>query len=191
MRLCVAKVEAKENPAKPETVCALLGDTPALEAIADDCVEAAVAQATGRKRVSVTSNTTAANFGVANGALDGDTICQQHADAAGLVGAWKAWLSDSTTSPSTRLRALERPFRAGRRHAHRQWLVGPHRRGPSESDRPRRERRPGPCLRGDSRRPFHERLDRHDLRRQPTGHLVRARIARCRRDLPNHQPPPA
>ena len=59
--------------------------------------------------MSVTSNTTAANFGVANGALDGVTIRQQHVDAAGLVGAWQAWLSDSTTSPSTRLRALERP----------------------------------------------------------------------------------
>ena len=32
----------------------------------------------------------------------GDALCQSHADTAGLTGVYKAWLSDSSSSPSSR-----------------------------------------------------------------------------------------
>ena len=45
------------------------------------------------------------------GGLDGaDTICQDLADAAGLPGAYLAWLSDDTGSPSTRFTRATAPY---------------------------------------------------------------------------------
>jgi hypothetical protein len=45
------------------------------------------------------------------GGLDGaDQICQAEADEAGLPGTYKAWLSDSTGSPSTRFNQVEVPY---------------------------------------------------------------------------------
>ncbi len=43
-------------------------------------------------RVFVTSSKYASTFG---GVTDANTICQSHADTAGLGGTWMAWMSDS------------------------------------------------------------------------------------------------
>jgi hypothetical protein len=49
-----------------------------------------------------------------NGNLGGlpgaDKTCQARANAAGLPGTYKAWLSDSTQSPSTRFTQSTRPY---------------------------------------------------------------------------------
>jgi hypothetical protein len=50
-------------------------------------------------RVFITSSGFAADFG---GALGGDAACQSVADDAGLGGTFRAWLSDSTTTPLAR-----------------------------------------------------------------------------------------
>jgi hypothetical protein len=50
-------------------------------------------------RVFVTSTEHTGNLGGLSGA---DTICRQRAQAAGLPGTYKAWLSDGTDSPITR-----------------------------------------------------------------------------------------
>ena len=62
------------------------------------------------KLVFVTSQIYSATFGATNGALDGDVLCQQHADAAGLDGTFMAWLADSTTSPATRFVQSTNPY---------------------------------------------------------------------------------
>ena len=51
------------------------------------------------KFVFITSTTYNGNLGGLSGA---DAKCQARADTAGLGGAWKAWLSDSLESPSSR-----------------------------------------------------------------------------------------
>ncbi len=55
----------------------------------------------GACRVFVTSTTHNGNLG---GLVGADAICQNLATAAGLPGSYRAWLSDSTDSPSTRFR---------------------------------------------------------------------------------------
>ncbi len=109
---CIAKLEAKQILGKPETVCTVTGDVTTLESAVDDFVASAIDLVTGVKRVFVTSSVVAADFAsVSNdGALAGDTICQQHADAAGLGGSWKAWLSDQATSPSVRFTHSNGPY---------------------------------------------------------------------------------
>jgi hypothetical protein len=52
----------------------------------------------------VASQTYGADFGGLAGA---DSVCQTHADAAGLEGTFLAWLSDSTGSPSSRFTQSE------------------------------------------------------------------------------------
>lgn len=52
------------------------------------------------RRVFITSTTYNGNLG---GLAGGDQKCQTRADAAGLSGTWKAWLSDDNTSVSDRL----------------------------------------------------------------------------------------
>ncbi|HEY4187068.1 MAG TPA: hypothetical protein VGP07_18475 [Polyangia bacterium] len=49
-----------------------------------------------------------ANFG---GALAADGKCQTFANLAGLGGAWRAWVSDATTSPATRYLMSGIPYR--------------------------------------------------------------------------------
>ena len=44
------------------------------------------------------------------GLLGADATCQARANAAGLPGTYKAWLSDSTQSPSTRFTQSTRPY---------------------------------------------------------------------------------
>ena len=51
------------------------------------------------KRVFVTGTTFTANLG---GVVGADAKCQTAADVAGLVGSFRAWLSDTSSSPSTR-----------------------------------------------------------------------------------------
>jgi len=41
---------------------------------------------------------------------DADALCQQHATAAGFAGSFKAWLSDETSSPSTRFTRSAGPY---------------------------------------------------------------------------------
>lgn len=53
----------------------------------------------GNKIVFATSIAYTGNLGGLSGA---DSKCQAHADAAGLPGVYRAWLSDSTQSPSSR-----------------------------------------------------------------------------------------
>ena len=63
-------------------------------------------------RVFVTSSTYTGDLKTAGHAIDplvdtglkgGDAICQSRADAAGLGGTWKAWLSDNSISAASRL----------------------------------------------------------------------------------------
>jgi hypothetical protein len=49
--------------------------------------------------------------GVLGGLAGADAICQTLASQAGLPGAYKAWLSDSTASPSTRFVRSRGPYR--------------------------------------------------------------------------------
>src|SRR3989344_6210456 len=51
------------------------------------------------RRVFLTSNSYTGNLG---GLIGADAKCQSRADLANLGGTWKAWLSDSTGSPSSR-----------------------------------------------------------------------------------------
>lgn len=60
-----------------------------------------------RYRVFVTSTTYDGNLGGLEGA---DAKCQVQADAAGLSGTFKAWLSDGTGSPSTRFTRSATPY---------------------------------------------------------------------------------
>lgn len=66
----------------------------------DACIAEITQPSLSPKRVFVTSTTYSGNLGGLTGA---DSKCQERADAVSLGGAWKAWLSDSTTSASSRL----------------------------------------------------------------------------------------
>ncbi len=85
--------------------CSLLIDTSDLtetDAAADDRVDGSSQggdASTASKIVFVTSVTTTGAFG---GLSAADALCQLLADNALLPGDYKAWLSDSTGSPSTR-----------------------------------------------------------------------------------------
>lgn len=59
------------------------------------------------KIVFVTSSTQRANFG---GLAGGDAICNNLAGQIGLPGTYLAWLSDSTSSPSTRFTRSTLPY---------------------------------------------------------------------------------
>ncbi len=59
------------------------------------------------RRVFVTSSTFKGDLGGLAGA---DDICQTLADREGLPGTYKAWLSDSTASPSTRFLLSPAPY---------------------------------------------------------------------------------
>jgi hypothetical protein len=59
------------------------------------------------KRVFMTSTTYTANFGGVTGA---DNQCQLRANAASLGGSWKAWISQSGNSPSTRFTQYSGPY---------------------------------------------------------------------------------
>jgi hypothetical protein len=59
------------------------------------------------KLVFVTSRVYSANLGGLSGA---DAKCQAHAEAAGLPGVYKAWLSDSTTFAADRFTHAEVPY---------------------------------------------------------------------------------
>ncbi|MFN7938768.1 MAG: DUF1554 domain-containing protein [Bryobacteraceae bacterium] len=60
------------------------------------------------KLVFATSSMVAGNFG---GLAAADTICNNEAAAAGRVGTFKAWLSDSLQSPSMRMTQSAVPYR--------------------------------------------------------------------------------
>ena len=60
------------------------------------------------KNVFVTSQSHNGDFGGLSGA---DSFCQSLAMTAGLSGTYKAWLSDSTGSPSTRFAQASVPYR--------------------------------------------------------------------------------
>jgi hypothetical protein len=59
------------------------------------------------KRVFVTSTTTSGAIG---GLLAADSFCQARANAAALPGAYMAWLSDATDSPSRRMTRHSGPY---------------------------------------------------------------------------------
>lgn len=59
------------------------------------------------RRVFVTSQQYAPNFG---GVAGGDAICTTVATGVGLGGTWAAWLSDSTSSASSRLEHSSIPY---------------------------------------------------------------------------------
>lgn len=59
------------------------------------------------RRVFLTSGTYPATLGGLTGA---DTKCRMHAEEAGLPGTYKAWLSDSTQSPTTRFLHSASPY---------------------------------------------------------------------------------
>ncbi len=60
------------------------------------------------KRVFITSTTYTGNVGGVSGA---DNICQTRANTANLGGTWRAWISDSSSSPSTRFVRSSRGYR--------------------------------------------------------------------------------
>lgn len=60
-----------------------------------------------KKQIFVTSQSYSGDLGGLSGA---DSKCQQLASTAGLKGIFKAWLSDSTTSASSRLTHSELPY---------------------------------------------------------------------------------
>ena len=60
------------------------------------------------RRVFVSSSAVTPDFG---GALGADGKCQTFANLAGLGGSWRAWVSDSTTSPSQRFSLAGVPYR--------------------------------------------------------------------------------
>ncbi len=60
------------------------------------------------KRVFVTSESYSGNLGGLDGA---DAKCQARADAANLPGTYRAWVSDSTGSPSTRFTQSAIPYK--------------------------------------------------------------------------------
>ena len=62
----------------------------------------------GPCRVFVTENQYGGSIGGLTGA---DAICQQTAEARSLSGTYKAWLSDSTTSPKTRFVHSTGPYK--------------------------------------------------------------------------------
>ncbi len=59
------------------------------------------------KTVFVTSSLDDGDLG---GLVGADAKCQAMADTAGLSGTYKAWLSDSTSSPSTRFTHSQTPY---------------------------------------------------------------------------------
>lgn len=61
----------------------------------------------GRCFAFLTSSAHSANLG---GLAGGDSICNQRARAAGLPGRYKAWLSDSVSSPATRFTHNPGPY---------------------------------------------------------------------------------
>lgn len=64
------------------------------------------------RRVFVSSVTIAANFAAPTSLATSaaDRLCKSFADAAGLGGQWKAWLSDSTSSPAARFEKSPAPY---------------------------------------------------------------------------------
>jgi hypothetical protein len=62
------------------------------------------------KRVFVSSQVPVPS-GKLGGALAMDTFCQTTADAKRFGGTWKAWISDTTTSPSARFSKATVPYR--------------------------------------------------------------------------------
>ena len=76
------------------------------ECASDSCD---VAKKLCSKRAFVTSTTFAG--GALGGLTGADAKCQARAVAAGLPGTYKAWLSDSTGSPSTRFAKAPVPYR--------------------------------------------------------------------------------
>jgi len=103
----------------------IIDRAPDTDALSDDCakpeVETEVVALTllAAKTVFVTSSrfngdlfTAAVNLGLApsDGLDAGDKICQKLADNAILAGTYRAWLSDSTGSPSTRFVQATVPY---------------------------------------------------------------------------------
>ena len=76
------------------------GDTPPVFQDDDGCE-------TAWRRVFVTSQFILPNFGGTSG---GDMLCQGFADQQTLGGTWFAWLSDSTSSPSTHFIQSKVPY---------------------------------------------------------------------------------
>ena len=138
--ICIQKAEAKYQAAFAKTTgCS--GDQNAVETTIDqECVTAIGADGTGGATVgticgSCTSMTTTTTLGgatttttlatprfvvfVTHGRFDGnlgglagaDQKCAQEAQAAGLPGTFKAWLSDATTSAASRLTHATIPYR--------------------------------------------------------------------------------
>jgi hypothetical protein len=62
------------------------------------------------KRVFVSLSSPAPS-GKLGGVAAADTFCQTTADAKALGGSWRAWISDTTTSPSTRFTRASVPYR--------------------------------------------------------------------------------
>jgi hypothetical protein len=87
--------------------CACNPACPAGDACVNDTCEPLACGQGGRCRVFTTSTTHTGKLGGLAGA---DDICQGLAGAAGLPGAYRAWLSDSTGSPSTRFVRSTGPY---------------------------------------------------------------------------------
>jgi hypothetical protein len=80
----------------------------------EDLVERRVPEDVSAKIVFVTSKTfdgkEVGDGSPQGGALGGDAHCQRLAEAAGLEGVFKAWLSDWTSSPADRFTRSSEPY---------------------------------------------------------------------------------
>jgi hypothetical protein len=90
------------DAAVPDTSVDATGDAQDSAADAGDVPIQATGDAgsSGKKRIFVTSTTTNGAFG---GLLAANATCAARASAAGLGGAWKAWLSDDFGNAVTRI----------------------------------------------------------------------------------------
>lgn len=92
------------------TFCADAGNAIAESNEGDNCITGGIGftVAASAKRVFVTSTIYTGNLGGLAGA---DSQCQTRANAASLGGTWRAWLSDSSQSPSNRFIQSSGPYR--------------------------------------------------------------------------------
>lgn len=85
----------------------VLGASAMQTAFADAAQDGSSADPDSFKLVFATSRQVLGNFG---GLQNGDFICQQLADRAGLAGRYKAWLSTGSFHPANRFRQATVPY---------------------------------------------------------------------------------
>jgi hypothetical protein len=96
---CSTKLSSSFAKADAKGGCLTTGDEAIIEGRIDASTDLIKALLSGGRLVFVSSGIYAATLGGLSGA---DATCNSLAASAGLPGTYKAWLSDSASSPSTR-----------------------------------------------------------------------------------------